>query len=136
MSEKLPIFNTVAEEVEFWETHSLADYWDELEDARISVDLRPRQVSPPIATLKRSQSTCPIDHSYLLRTVVDYSGWSQGHLLLLRRVPVLECEEHGHRFFTSTTARQIETVFETDREGKLQPDETMTVPVIIMKQAA
>lgn len=29
---KLPKFKTEAEEIRFWELHSIADYWDELEE--------------------------------------------------------------------------------------------------------
>ena len=28
----LPAFQSEAEEIKFWEKHSIADYWDELED--------------------------------------------------------------------------------------------------------
>lgn len=31
---KLPKFKTEAEEIRFWEKHSIADYWDELEEGR------------------------------------------------------------------------------------------------------
>jgi predicted DNA binding CopG/RHH family protein len=31
---KLPEFKTQGEEIEFWENHSIADYWDELEEGR------------------------------------------------------------------------------------------------------
>ena len=30
----LPKFKTEAEEIRFWETHSIADYWDELEEGK------------------------------------------------------------------------------------------------------
>ncbi|MBI3764217.1 MAG: hypothetical protein HY260_20445 [Chloroflexi bacterium] len=136
MKKKLPTFKSVEEEIAFWETHSLADYWDELEDVKIDVRLRHEQPSPRIVTLKKLMTRCPIDQSKLLKTLMDYSGWSQGRLLLVRRVPVLECDEHGHRFFTPATARRVEAVFENDRKGKLKPDETMSVPVVILKQAA
>ncbi|HET6515851.1 MAG TPA: CopG family antitoxin [Thermodesulfovibrionales bacterium] len=31
---KLPEFKTEEAEIRFWETHSIADYWDELEEGR------------------------------------------------------------------------------------------------------
>lgn len=136
MNKKLPAFKSIEEEVEFWETHSLADYWDELEDAHIEVRLIPEQLSPQITILKKPITSCPVDGSRLLKAIVDYSGWSQGHLLLVRRVPVLECEEKGHRFFAPATARQLEGVLEDNRKGKLRPDETISVPVVILRQAA
>src|SRR3990172_2469748 len=112
MKKRIPAFKSIEEEVAFWETHSLADYWDQFEDVKIDVKLRHEQPSPRIVTLKKATATCPIDRSKLLKTVMDYSGWSQGRLLLVRRVPVLECDEHGHRFFTPATARKVEKVFQ------------------------
>jgi predicted DNA binding CopG/RHH family protein len=32
MMKKIPALKTEAEEIQFWETHSIADYWDELEE--------------------------------------------------------------------------------------------------------
>ncbi len=133
---KTPTFKSVEEEVIFWETHSLADYWDELEDVQIEANLRPEQLPLQITVLKESTAVCPLDHSRLLRTLSDFSDWSRGRLLLIRRVPVLECEEYGHRFFAPATAREIEAVFESDRIGHLQPDETMSVPVVVLQPAS
>lgn len=40
---KIPKFKTLEEEAKFWDTHSFADYWDELEDVDIVVELeKPR----------------------------------------------------------------------------------------------
>lgn len=32
---KIPEFKSIEEEAKFWDTHSFADYWDELEDVDI-----------------------------------------------------------------------------------------------------
>jgi len=45
---KLPEFKTEAEEINFWETHSIADYWDELEEGK---DILKRPKLTPV-TLK------------------------------------------------------------------------------------
>lgn len=39
---KLPDFNKMSyeEEAKFWDTHSFADFWDELEDVEIVFDLK------------------------------------------------------------------------------------------------
>lgn len=31
---KIPKFQTEGEEIKFWEAHSIADYWDELEEGK------------------------------------------------------------------------------------------------------
>ncbi len=36
---KIPEFKTIEEEAEFWDTHSVTDYWDELEDVEVVVEL-------------------------------------------------------------------------------------------------
>lgn len=36
---KIPKFKTIEEEAKFWDTHSFADYWDELEDVDLVVEL-------------------------------------------------------------------------------------------------
>ncbi len=45
---KIPVFKTEKEEITFWETHSIADYWDELEEGK---DIFKRPKLTPI-TLK------------------------------------------------------------------------------------
>ena len=37
---KIPEFKSIEEEAEFWDTHSLADYWDKFDDVKLSVDLK------------------------------------------------------------------------------------------------
>ncbi len=32
---KIPNFRTIQEEADFWDTHSFADYWDQMEDVQI-----------------------------------------------------------------------------------------------------
>ena len=42
---ELPAFQSLEEEAKFWDTHSLADYWDELEDEETSFE--PQEDSCP-----------------------------------------------------------------------------------------
>ncbi len=50
---KLPVFQTDEEEAEFWDTHSTADYWDEMDpvsDVNVSVSHLPhRLISLPLS---------------------------------------------------------------------------------------
>lgn len=36
---RIPKFKSIREEAKFWDTHSLADYWDEFKDVDLVVDL-------------------------------------------------------------------------------------------------
>lgn len=43
---KIPEFKSIEEEAKFWDTHSFADYWDELEDVDIVWEVeKPRKES-------------------------------------------------------------------------------------------
>jgi YgiT-type zinc finger domain-containing protein len=79
---------------------------------------------------------CPICGSKLIEKVIDYSDWNAGRLLVVRSVPVRECEENGHRFFHVRVARSLEKLFQADQQGKLQPIEIMQVPVVELATAA
>lgn len=76
------------------------------------------------------QAICPICGSKIIERVIDYSDWNAGRLLVVRSVPVRECEENGHRFFQAQVARSLEKLFQADREGQLQPVAIMEVPVV------
>jgi YgiT-type zinc finger domain-containing protein len=75
------------------------------------------------------QALCPICGSNLVEKVIDYSDWNGGHLLVVRSVPVRECEENGHRFFQAKVARSLEKLFQADQAGQLRPVAVMQVPV-------
>ena len=49
--------------------------------------------------MKDEQDICPICGSKMTDKIIDYSDWSDGHLLVVRDVPVRECQAGGHRFF-------------------------------------
>jgi YgiT-type zinc finger domain-containing protein len=79
--------------------------------------------------MKDERDICPICGSEMTDKTIDYSGWNDGHLLVVRDVPVRECQAEGHRFFQARVARALERLFELDRQHKLEPVETMEVPV-------
>lgn len=51
-------------------------------------------------------------------------------------MPVRECQAEGHRFFQARVARALERLFELDRQHKLEPVETMEVPVVKLELVA
>lgn len=87
-------------------------------------------------TVDNNQDVCPICGSKIVEKVINYSDWNEGHLLVVREVPVRECEANGHRFFNAKVARSLEQLFEADRQGQLKPIEIMEVPVVKLDLAA
>jgi YgiT-type zinc finger domain-containing protein len=86
--------------------------------------------------MENEQDICPICAGKIIEKVIDYSDWSDGYLLVVREVPVRECEANGHRFFQAKVARALERIFEAERLGKLEPLEMMQVPVVKLELAA
>ncbi len=86
--------------------------------------------------MKNEEEICSICGSQIIEKIIDYSDWNEGHLLVVREVPVRECKANGHRFFQAKVARLLEQLFEADREGRLQPAEIMQVPVVRLDLAA
>jgi YgiT-type zinc finger domain-containing protein len=85
--------------------------------------------------MKNERHMCPICGSEMTDKTIDYSDWSDGHLLVVRDVPVRECQAEGWRFFQARVARALERLFELDRQHKLEPIETMDVPVVKLSLA-
>ena len=86
--------------------------------------------------MKDEQDICPLCGSEMTDKIIDYSDWSDGHLLVVRDVPVRECQAGGHRFFPARVARALGRLFELDRQRKLEPIETMEVPVVKLELVA
>lgn len=51
---KIPKFKSYEEEARFWDTHSLADYWDEFEDVDIIFDLQKPKEETLVLRLQKS----------------------------------------------------------------------------------
>lgn len=85
--------------------------------------------------MQDKQDICPICGSKIIEKVIDYSDWSADHLLVVRAVPVRECEANGHRFFQARIARSLEKIFQADQQGHLKPVAIMQVPVVELETA-
>jgi YgiT-type zinc finger domain-containing protein len=77
---------------------------------------------------------CAICGSKLASKKIDYIDRSDDHFLIVRAVPVQECEENGHQFFQARVAKQIEELFNLDRRQALVPIEVISVPVVELDQ--
>ena len=57
-------FNSAEEAGEFWDTHSAADYWDEMEEAEMEFDIQKRTFLVPVDawTYLRAKKKAEAEH--------------------------------------------------------------------------
>lgn len=134
--EKTLDFETLEEEVEFWETHSSADYWDEMETVEFDIDLHRNLLHPKLIFISDQPTKCPRCKQDLEETEIQYVTWHNGHLVIIRDVPVLCCRVNGHEYMLEKTLDQVEQLLNLEKTQKLRPSETIHVPVFKLEMAA
>ncbi|MGQ9626107.1 MAG: type II toxin-antitoxin system MqsA family antitoxin [Anaerolineae bacterium] len=80
--------------------------------------------------MRREKDICPICGGQMLEKKIMYSDWIDEHLLVIKNVPVRECQSCGKRFFSAKVAKEIEHLFEMARRQELEATEKMEVPVV------
>ena len=133
---QIPDFKTLEEEVEFWETHDSAEYWDEMEEVTFEVDLHKNLLHPKLVVLTSQPPRCPRCREALEHIVIKYVAWSDEKLLIINDVPALRCQANGHEYMLEDTLDYIEYVLEDKRRKKLQPAETIKVPAFNFRMLA
>lgn len=133
---KTPDFETLEEEVEFWETHSSADYWDEMEKVEFNIDLHRNLLHPKLIFISDQPTQCPRCKQDLEKTEIQYVTWHNGHLVIIRDVPMLRCRVNGHEYMLEKTLDQVEQLLNLEKTQKLRPTETIHVPVFRLEVAA
>jgi len=134
--EKTLDFETLDEEVEFWESHSSADYWEDMEKVDFDVDLHRNLLHPKLVFITDQPTQCPRCHHDLEETVIPYVTWDNGHLVIIRDVPVLRCRANGHEYMLEKTLDQVEQLLNLEKTQKLRPAEMLHVPVFKLGMAA
>lgn len=129
-------FKTIDEEVEFWESHSSADYWDEMEKVEFDVDLHHNLLHPRLIFINDLPTKCPRCQHNLEKILIQYVTWYNGHLIVIRDVPVLRCRVNGHEYMLEKTLDQVEQLLNLENSQKLKPTETINVPVFKLEIAA
>lgn len=133
---KLPEFETSDKEVEFWESHSSADYWDEMEPVEFDIDLHRNLLHPGLIFLADQPAQCPRCQHNLEETEIQYVTWHNGHLVIIRDVPVLRCRVNGHEYMLEKILDQVERLLNLEKSHRLKPTETIHVPVFKLEYAA
>jgi YgiT-type zinc finger domain-containing protein len=133
---KIPDFQTLDEAVEFWESHDSTDYWEDMEEVGFEVDLRRDLLHPKLVVLTHRPEHCPRCQHDLEDIVIEYVIWNNEHLLVIRDVPALRCRANGHEYILEKTLDDVERLLGLEKTRKLQPTETIQVPVFSLKMTA
>lgn len=131
----IPDFKTLDEAVEFWESHDSADYFDDMEEVTIDVELRQNLLYPRLPILTHRPEHCPRCHQEIEHIVIEYVVWNNGHLVTIRDVPALQCRAGKHKYILEKTYESIEHLLDLETTRKIQPAETLQVPVFSLKMA-
>jgi YgiT-type zinc finger domain-containing protein len=129
-------FKTIDEEVDFWESHDSADYWEDMEKVEFDVDLHHNLLHPKLVFITDQPAQCPRCQHDLEDAVIQYVTWHNGHLVVIRDVPVLRCRVNGHEYMLGKTLDQVEQLLNLEKAQKLQPAEMIHVPVFKLEMAA
>lgn len=132
---KIPDFKTLDEAVEFWETHDSADYFDDMQEVRFDVELCQNLLYPKLVILTHRPEYCPRCRQVLENIVIEYVVWNNGHLVVIRDVPALQCRVGEHKYLLEKTYGHIERLLNREITQELQPTETLQVPVFSLKIA-
>jgi len=133
---KIPDFKTLDEAVEFWEVHDSADYWEDMEEVTFEIALHQNLFHPRLIVLTHRPEYCPRCQHDLDDTVIEYVARNNGHLLVIRDVPALRCRANGHEYILEKTLDDVERLLALEKTRKLQPSETIQVPVFSLKMTA
>ncbi len=133
---KIPDFKTLDEAVEFWEVHDSADYWEDMEEVTFEIALHQNLFHPKLIVLTHLPEYCPRCQHDLDDTVIEYVARNNGHLLVIRDVPALRCRANGHEYILQKTLDDVERLLALEKTRKLQPSETIQVPVFSLKMTA
>ncbi len=129
-------FETVKEEVEFWETHSTADYWNEMEKVEFKADRHRNLLHPKLIFIAKQPAHCPRCRHDLEETAIQYVALHEGRLVIIRDAPALRCRVHGHEFMLEKILDQVENVLALEHTQNLRPTEILHVPVFRLGMAA
>lgn len=128
-------FKSIDDEVEFWESHDSAEYWNDMEAVEFDVDLHQNLLHPRLVFLTNQPEHCPRCHQDLEYAEIQYVTWYNGHLMIIREVPILRCQLYGHEYMLEKTLDRIEQLLALEKTQKLQPAEMINVPVFKLEAA-
>lgn len=122
-------FKSIDDEVEFWESHDSTEYWHDMEEVEFDVDLHQNLLHPRLVFLTDKPEHCPRCQQDLEYAEIQYVTWYNRQLIIIRDVPILNCQLNGHKYMLEKTLDRIEQLLTLEKTQKLQPAEIINVPV-------
>lgn len=102
------------EMISFWETNDSADFWDDMEEVDVEVDL----VKSPLATkptiLAFRPDRCPRCRDKIQDVTIEYLVDDSGRLLMIRDLPALRCEQ-DHLFIVEETFDKLQPLIALEK---------------------
>jgi hypothetical protein len=129
-------FETVEEEVEFWESHSSAKSWNDMEKVDFEIDLRRNILHPKMLVISDQPPQCPRCRHELENVCIQYAAWDNDHLVIIRDVPAFRCRANGHEYLLEKTLVEVERLLQLENAQKIRPAEMLHVPVFKLGMAA
>lgn len=126
---QLPNFATLDEEVTFWENNDSADYWDELEEVSFEREILTNLLHPKLTVLERHSEQCPRSHEWLQDKVIEYMIWNEGHLMMIRDVPIFHALVAGHEYILEDTLMLVMRLLRQEKMHQIQPITKLEIPV-------
>jgi hypothetical protein len=133
---EIPEFKTLDEEVEFWESHDSANYWEDMEEVTFEVDLHKNLLHPKLVVVTQRPEHCSRCREALEDILIEYVVWNNDNLLVIRDVPALRCQVNGHEYILEETLDEIERLLDLEKTHRVQPAEIIQVPVFSLKVTA
>lgn len=89
---------TLEDAISFLEAYDSADFWDEMEEIGVDVELRQSILTAKPIILAYRPDDCPRCGAKVQDSTIEYLVDDGGHLLMIRDLPVLRCEGEGHLY--------------------------------------
>ena len=113
LAQRVPEFSSIREEAAFWDTHSLANHWDEFEDEKL--------------VFEPQEDTCPKCGGRM--NIAYFDVRLAGGKAILYRVKVYRCPtpDCGTVVLSKEAKAEMDEIAEMLRKGKLEGLELMAV---------
>jgi hypothetical protein len=133
--EQIPEFETLDEEVAFWESHDSADYWEDMEEMEFEVDLHRNLLHPKLVVLAYRPERCPRCQHELKDIMIEYIVSDNGSFRVVRDVPALLCQINRHEYILESTLDEVMYLLELEERKRIKPTATLSVPVFSLQTA-